>query len=596
MAKLPPGFRFHPTDVELTMYYLKRKIMGKKIPFEAISELNIYKFSPWDLPDKCCYKSKDLEWYFFCPREKKYASGARMNRATETGYWKTTGKDRPVLYNEKIVGSVKTLVFHKGNAPRGQRMDWVIHEYRFEDKDMADTGIPLDTYVLCKVFKKSGPGPKNGAQYGAPFKEEDWEDDEAPAEHNPSSIPSLPLPNHQTCSIVTCMVDPGTPSGCTFTEMHPPFTQPSIHEMSTEPNSSNVTPVPAMPANLSCSVFTTMVDPGNKSLWPSTALVPSSAELFGQKMPQDVEDDIFHLFDNFTEDPAIFPVGNVNNLGPNDMNLEAASFIDENDIYNGLESLDNCVELDQTTFDLSVTQGTDCSHNPMFFQDVPYLELKDLEIPLSHSAETFETARVMMGDFCVPHSSDVEMRQFCYGSNSSERSQPVAEQNQLHDLPEHYVQQVIRSDLVNCNVANVNQGYNAPYPTDFSSRKQPVDSRYTAQNQERGEQQRKIFSCMYAHSASNSVCAGFSIHAKAEVILWIDGCTDDALLAVLGDSSTGLTYQSAVNKADKEGCDCCYDFTTFFFFGINLACILVSLLNFVGQFLLELNLVIQPFY
>lgn len=47
---LPPGFRFHPTDVELVMYYLKRKVMGKKLHFEAITELNIYKFSPWDLP------------------------------------------------------------------------------------------------------------------------------------------------------------------------------------------------------------------------------------------------------------------------------------------------------------------------------------------------------------------------------------------------------------------------------------------------------------------------------------------------------------------------------------------------------------------
>lgn len=33
-------------------------------------------------------------------------------------------------------------------------------------------------YALYKVFKKSGPGPKNGEQYGAPFREEDWADDE----------------------------------------------------------------------------------------------------------------------------------------------------------------------------------------------------------------------------------------------------------------------------------------------------------------------------------------------------------------------------------------------------------------------------------
>ena len=49
MGILPPGFRFHPTDVELIMYYLKRKVMGKKFLFEAMAELNVYKYEPWDL-------------------------------------------------------------------------------------------------------------------------------------------------------------------------------------------------------------------------------------------------------------------------------------------------------------------------------------------------------------------------------------------------------------------------------------------------------------------------------------------------------------------------------------------------------------------
>ena len=43
-----------------------------------------------------------------------------------------------------------------------------------------------DAFVLCRVFQKSGSGPKNGEQYGAPFLEEEWEDDEAvflPGQH-----------------------------------------------------------------------------------------------------------------------------------------------------------------------------------------------------------------------------------------------------------------------------------------------------------------------------------------------------------------------------------------------------------------------------
>lgn len=35
-----------------------------------------------------------------------------------------------------------------------------------------------DAFVLCRIFQKSGSGPKNGEQYGAPFIEEEWEDDE----------------------------------------------------------------------------------------------------------------------------------------------------------------------------------------------------------------------------------------------------------------------------------------------------------------------------------------------------------------------------------------------------------------------------------
>lgn len=38
-----------------------------------------------------------------------------------------------------------------------------------------------DAFVLCRIFQKSGTGPKNGEQYGAPFVEEEWEDDDVEA-------------------------------------------------------------------------------------------------------------------------------------------------------------------------------------------------------------------------------------------------------------------------------------------------------------------------------------------------------------------------------------------------------------------------------
>ncbi|XVF75636.1 hypothetical protein PTKIN_Ptkin13bG0203100 [Pterospermum kingtungense] len=182
---LAPGFRFHPTDEELIRYYLKRKILNKP-SFDAISVIDIYRSEPWDLPDKSKLKTRDLEWYFFSALDKKYGNGWRTNRATERGYWKTTGKDRQICFRDRVVGMKKTLVYHQGRAPRGERTNWVMHEYRLTDEELEKAGIQQDAFVLCRVFQKSGSGPKNGEQYGAPFIEEEWDDDEAvvvPGEH-----------------------------------------------------------------------------------------------------------------------------------------------------------------------------------------------------------------------------------------------------------------------------------------------------------------------------------------------------------------------------------------------------------------------------
>nr|QSD99881.1 NAC family transcription factor [Melilotus albus] len=170
-----PGFRFHPTDEEIVRFYLKKKVTGDLAPcYDYLAVIDIYKFEPWDLPSLSKLKTRDLEWYFFTVLDKKYGNSIRTNRATDRGYWKTTGKDRAVKNGDDIVGMKKTLVYHLGRAPHGDRSNWVMHEYRIVDEALAKAGVQ-DAYVLCRIFEKSGSGPKNGEKYGAPFVEEEWE-------------------------------------------------------------------------------------------------------------------------------------------------------------------------------------------------------------------------------------------------------------------------------------------------------------------------------------------------------------------------------------------------------------------------------------
>lgn len=155
MMELPPGFRFHPTDEELITHYLAKKVFNSNFSAAAIGQADLNKVEPWDLPKIA--KIGEKEWYFFCLRDRKYPTGQRTNRATESGYWKATGKDKEIYRAKMLVGMKKTLVFYRGRAPKGEKTNWVMHEYRLDGKYSKDN-LPKtaqNEWVISRVIKKS---------------------------------------------------------------------------------------------------------------------------------------------------------------------------------------------------------------------------------------------------------------------------------------------------------------------------------------------------------------------------------------------------------------------------------------------------------
>nr|GLL47064.1 NAC transcription factor 56-like [Ipomoea trifida] len=132
--QLPPGFRFHPTDEELVVHYLKKKVASATLPVAIIAEATF----------------GEQEWYFFSPRDRKYPNGARPNRAATSGYWKATGTDKPVLTagGTQKVGVKKALVFYGGKPPKGVKTNWIMHEYRLADNK------PNNKPPGCDINKK----------------------------------------------------------------------------------------------------------------------------------------------------------------------------------------------------------------------------------------------------------------------------------------------------------------------------------------------------------------------------------------------------------------------------------------------------------
>ncbi|KAJ6371559.1 hypothetical protein OIU77_001964 [Salix suchowensis] len=112
--KLPIGYRFHPTDEELVVHYLKRKVLGLPLPASVIPEFDVLQNNPSSLPGDLKEKSN------------------------------------------QAVGRRKTLAFRERNHSFKTTSQWFMHEYCLVGlaTDPKTTQIEVGDWVACSVFQR----------------------------------------------------------------------------------------------------------------------------------------------------------------------------------------------------------------------------------------------------------------------------------------------------------------------------------------------------------------------------------------------------------------------------------------------------------
>ncbi|XP_057767557.1 NAC domain-containing protein 83-like [Salvia miltiorrhiza] len=146
--KLPPGFRFEPTEEEIVFQYLSRKTFSHPLPALVIPEMDVFSLDPWQLAGD---SSEDM--YFF---SNSMGDESERERATASGFWKANAAPKQIHNSWKrmrIVGIRKSFVFYMRS---GVSTHWIMHQYCIALSQQNNCLVRIGDWSLCRIFMRKG--------------------------------------------------------------------------------------------------------------------------------------------------------------------------------------------------------------------------------------------------------------------------------------------------------------------------------------------------------------------------------------------------------------------------------------------------------
>ncbi|CAO2182550.1 unnamed protein product [Urochloa humidicola] len=219
-----PGVRFAPTDQDLIVHYLQRKLRGAPLPTDLVIDgHDAYAEHPEKLVAKLG-DAIDGAWYLFSPRDRKYAGGMRPQRDTADGegHWKAVEAEKQVLGRGGgggwvVIGTKLGLTFHghssqvdalgkrrrvksESKPTRWRMVEFVSSNSTRAARDgSARDPMLLNDYVLCKITYRSLKAVRRAPARGKVLEDGggNGEEEPAPGGGGGGESQEKPLPEQQ---------------------------------------------------------------------------------------------------------------------------------------------------------------------------------------------------------------------------------------------------------------------------------------------------------------------------------------------------------------------------------------------------------------
>ncbi|PIA30338.1 hypothetical protein AQUCO_05600045v1 [Aquilegia coerulea] len=173
--RIPPGFRFCPSDQQLLKFYLRRKLTGEALP--GVIPEKVFYGENAEKPSLLFDGRSEEYLYFFTEVSKKFSNSDsnKMERTNRDGTWKIQAND-PVFdvppNNKTVIGYNRHLKFvfkdqKEEKYYKGKDISFIMHEFTLKNPPLSQHHQPdqASEWTVCSIRKKLGSDKKKNIDH-----------------------------------------------------------------------------------------------------------------------------------------------------------------------------------------------------------------------------------------------------------------------------------------------------------------------------------------------------------------------------------------------------------------------------------------------